>query len=92
MYLINFATLKVSCDWRYVFVCAKLFDCIKHRQGDLMSCTKNGTHPSTSHRSYYEVMAKGYREMSSINLKLATECFTMEYEAESIVERAVSGG
>jgi len=57
-----------------------------------MSSTKNGAHSSTSHRSYYEIMAKGYREMSSINLRLATECFTIEYEAESIVEQAVSGG
>ncbi len=73
-------------------MCAKLFDCIKHHQGDFMSCTKNGTRPSTNHRSFYDVMAKGYREMSTINLKLATECITIEYEADSIVERAVSGG
>ena len=73
-------------------MCAKLFRCVKQHRGELMSSTKNGAHSSTSHRSYYEVMAKGYREMSSINLRLATECFTLEYEAESIVERAVSGG
>ena len=39
-----------------------------------------------------EVMMKGYVEMSQINLKIATECLHVEFEAQHTVERLVSGG
>lgn len=39
-----------------------------------------------------EEMMKGYVEMSQINLKIATECLHVEYEAQHTVERLVSGG
>ncbi|MBF4501173.1 transcriptional regulator [Savagea sp. SN6] len=39
-----------------------------------------------------EIMMKGYVEMSQINLKIATECLHVEYEAQHTMERLVSGG
>lgn len=39
-----------------------------------------------------EAMKKGYVEMSSINLSIASECLHAEYEAQHTVERLVSGG
>ncbi|MDS9472180.1 transcriptional regulator [Sporosarcina pasteurii] len=39
-----------------------------------------------------EAMMKGYVEMSQINLKIATECLHVEFEAQHTVERLVSGG
>lgn len=39
-----------------------------------------------------EEMMKGYLEMSKINLKIATECLHVEFEAQHKVERLVSGG
>ena len=39
-----------------------------------------------------EAMRKGYVEMSSINLSIASECLYAEYEAQHTVERLVSGG
>lgn len=39
-----------------------------------------------------EAMMKGYVEMSSINLSIASECLYAEYEAQHTVERLVSGG
>lgn len=39
-----------------------------------------------------EAMKKGYVEMSSINLSIASECLQAEYEAQHTVERLVSGG
>lgn len=39
-----------------------------------------------------EAMMKGYVEMSSINLSIASECLHAEYEAQHTVERLVSGG
>ena len=39
-----------------------------------------------------EAMIKGYVEMSSINLSIASECLYAEYEAQHTVERLVSGG
>lgn len=39
-----------------------------------------------------EAMRKGYVEMSSINLSIASECLHAEYEAQHTVERLVSGG
>ncbi|MFJ7953304.1 hypothetical protein ACIQZG_17505 [Lysinibacillus sp. NPDC096418] len=39
-----------------------------------------------------EAMKKGYVEMSSINLSIASECLYAEYEAQHTVERLVSGG
>lgn len=39
-----------------------------------------------------ETMRKGYVEMSHINLKIATECLHVEFEAQHKVERLVSGG
>ena len=37
-------------------------------------------------------MMKGYVEMSHINLKIATECLHVEFEAQHTMERLVSGG
>ena len=39
-----------------------------------------------------EAMIQGYLEMSQINLKIASECLHVEYEAQHTVERLVSGG
>lgn len=39
-----------------------------------------------------EEMMKGYVEMSQINLKIATECLHVEFEAQHTMERLVSGG
>ncbi|MBO2537068.1 MULTISPECIES: transcriptional regulator [Rummeliibacillus] len=39
-----------------------------------------------------EAMVKGYVEMSQINLSICSECLHVEYEAEHMVERLVSGG
>lgn len=39
-----------------------------------------------------EAMMKGYVEMSKINLKIATECLHLEFEAQDTMERLVSGG
>ena len=39
-----------------------------------------------------EAMIKGYVEMSQINLKIATECLHVEFEAHHTMERLVSGG
>ncbi|RUL53666.1 MULTISPECIES: transcriptional regulator [Lysinibacillus] len=39
-----------------------------------------------------EALMKGYVEMSQINLKICSECLHVEYEAEHMVERLVSGG
>lgn len=39
-----------------------------------------------------EALIKGYVEMSNINLSICSECLHLEYEAEHIVERLVTGG
>ena len=39
-----------------------------------------------------EALMKGYVEMSQINLSICSECLHVEYEAEHMVERLVSGG
>ncbi|WP_445326979.1 transcriptional regulator [Sporosarcina sp. FSL K6-1508] len=39
-----------------------------------------------------EEMMNGYLEMSQINLRIATECLHVEFEAQHMVERLVSGG
>ena len=39
-----------------------------------------------------EALMKGYVEMSAINLTICRESLHLEYEAEYIVERLVSGG
>ena len=39
-----------------------------------------------------EALEKGYVEMSQINLSICSECLHLEYEAEHIVERLVTGG
>ena len=39
-----------------------------------------------------ETMRRGYMEMAKINLRIASEAFQAEYEAEHTVERLVSGG
>lgn len=39
-----------------------------------------------------EALEKGYMEMSQINLSICSECLHLEYEAEHIVERLVTGG
>ena len=39
-----------------------------------------------------EALMKGYVEMSNINLSICSECLHLEYEAEHIVERLVTGG
>lgn len=43
-------------------------------------------------RQIRESMRRGYMEMAKINLNIASEAFLAEYEAESTVERLVSGG
>ncbi len=43
-------------------------------------------------RQIREVMRRGYMEMAKINLRIASEAFLAEYEAEHTVERLVSGG
>ena len=42
--------------------------------------------------TFREEMMNGYLEMSQINLKIATECLHVEFEAQHTVERLVSGG
>ena len=39
-----------------------------------------------------EALEKGYVEMSQINLSICSECLHLEYEADHIVERLVTGG
>lgn len=39
-----------------------------------------------------EALEKGYMEMSHINLSICGECLHLEYEAEHIVGRLVTGG
>jgi CopG family transcriptional regulator / antitoxin EndoAI len=39
-----------------------------------------------------EEMMNGYLEMSQINLRIATECLHVEFEAQHMVDRLVSGG
>ena len=43
-------------------------------------------------RQIRESMRRGYMEMAKINLRIASEAFLAEYEAEHTVERLVSGG
>ncbi|WP_153126767.1 CopG family ribbon-helix-helix protein [Peribacillus tepidiphilus] len=43
-------------------------------------------------RKFRDQMKRGYVEMAAINLKIASEAFLAEYEAEHCVERLVSGG
>nr|WP_217282629.1 antitoxin endoai [Cytobacillus horneckiae] len=43
-------------------------------------------------RQIRESMRRGYMEMAKLNLTIASEAFQAEYEAESTVERLVSGG
>ena len=43
-------------------------------------------------RQIREAMRRGYMEMAKINLRIASEAFLAEYEAEHTVERLVSGG
>ena len=42
--------------------------------------------------TFREEMMNGYLEMSQINLRIATECLHVEFEAQHTVERLVSGG
>jgi CopG family transcriptional regulator/antitoxin EndoAI len=42
-------------------------------------------------RQIRESMRRGYMEMAKINLRIASEAFLAEYEAEHTVERLVSG-
>lgn len=42
-------------------------------------------------KSIREKMQKGYMEMADINLNLASESFLLEEEADSAVDRLVSG-
>ncbi len=39
-----------------------------------------------------EMMTRGYKEMGTLNLSMATEAFAAETEAEHTVRRLVSGG
>ncbi|WP_019244125.1 MULTISPECIES: CopG family ribbon-helix-helix protein [Bacillus] len=43
-------------------------------------------------RKIRDEMKRGYIEMATINLSIASEAFLAEYEAEHCVERLVSGG
>jgi CopG family transcriptional regulator/antitoxin EndoAI len=43
-------------------------------------------------RQIRESMRRGYMEMAKINLRISSEAFLAEYEAENTVERLVSGG
>ncbi|MCL6570743.1 MAG: CopG family ribbon-helix-helix protein [Bacillus sp. (in: Bacteria)] len=43
-------------------------------------------------RQIRESMRRGYMEMAKLNLRIASEAFLAEYEAEHTVERLVSGG
>jgi CopG family transcriptional regulator/antitoxin EndoAI len=43
-------------------------------------------------RQIRESMRRGYMEMAKINLRIASEAFLAEYEAENTVVRLVSGG
>jgi CopG family transcriptional regulator / antitoxin EndoAI len=43
-------------------------------------------------RNIRESMRRGYVEMANINLNIASEAFQAEEEAESTLERLVSGG
>ena len=43
-------------------------------------------------RQIRESMRRGYMEMAKINLRIASEAFLAEYEAENSLERLVSGG
>lgn len=43
-------------------------------------------------RQIREAMRRGYMEMAKLNLRIASEAFLAEYEAEHTVERLVSGG
>ncbi len=43
-------------------------------------------------RKIRDEMKRGYIEMATINLGIASEAFLAEYEAEHCVERLVSGG
>ncbi|MGM9929566.1 MAG: antitoxin endoai [Bacillus sp. (in: firmicutes)] len=43
-------------------------------------------------RKIRDDMKRGYIEMATINLSIASEAFLAEYEAEHCVERLVSGG
>ncbi|MGN1401913.1 MAG: antitoxin endoai [Bacillus sp. (in: firmicutes)] len=43
-------------------------------------------------RKIRDEMKRGYIEMATINLNIASEAFLAEYEAEHCVERLVSGG
>jgi CopG family transcriptional regulator/antitoxin EndoAI len=53
--------------------------------------TKRFIH-TTQKNHMREAMVKGYAEMSQINLSICSECLHVEYEAEHMVERLVSGG
>ena len=43
-------------------------------------------------RKIRDEMKRGYIEMATINLSIASEAFLAEYEAEHCVQRLVSGG
>jgi len=55
----------------------------------LVLSSKNAGNESNQIR---EALKKGYVEMSAINLMICRESLHLEYEAEYIVERLVSGG
>lgn len=42
-------------------------------------------------QKFYESMQKGYEEMGRINLKIASEAFQAEEEADNTLERTVIG-
>lgn len=42
-------------------------------------------------RQFHETMQRGYEEMARINLKIASEAFQAEEEAENTLERTVIG-
>lgn len=63
-------------------------DVLKDLDSLVLSGKKVGNEPN----QIREALKKGYVEMSAINLTICRESLHLEYEAEYIVERLVSGG
>jgi CopG family transcriptional regulator/antitoxin EndoAI len=63
----------------------------KNTEEFINNSTKRFIH-TTQKNHMREAMVKGYTEMSQINLSICSECLHVEYEAEHMVERLVSGG
>lgn len=57
----------------------------------LASASKRREAASKQPNQIREALMKGYVEMSQINLSICSECLHVEYEAQHMVERLVSG-